>query len=69
MLHDACDMHIGAITQRVNITFHRAGKITVQQNWAIARDHHRLFYIAFELGHIAHDLHRPPPQNIGRPDH
>ena len=69
VLHDAGDMHILAVTDGINIQFDRAGKIAVQQNRAVAGNHHRLCDVAFQLGHIAHDFHGTPAQNIGRADH
>ena len=69
VLHNARDMHCGAVTKRIHITFNGARQITVKQNRAIPRDHNRLFDITFQLTHIAHDFHRPAAQHVRRTDH
>ena len=69
MLHNARHMHGSAVTKRVYITFNSTRQITVKQDRAIARDHNRLFDIAFQLSHIAHDFHRPAAQHVRRTDH
>ena len=69
MLHDARDMDILAVAEGVDIQFHRARQVAVEQHRAVAGHDHRIGDVALEAGLIADDLHRAATQNVGGADH
>ena len=78
MLHDAGDEGVLAVGNTIDVDFDRIRQVAVEQERALLRHHEfgRPVEVAGETGEITielmgvvHDLHRPPAQHIGRPDH
>ncbi len=69
MFHDAADIDISAIAQRVNIHFNGVVKEPVNQYRIVAGNNNRITHIAFQIRLDMNHFHGPPAQNIGRPDH
>ena len=49
MLHDARDMHVLAVAERVDVDLDRAREVAVEQDRAVARDDDRLADVALEM--------------------
>ena len=69
VLHDAGDMDLGAVRQRVDVDLDGIGQVAVEQNRVLARHVDGVADVALEMVHVADDLHRPAAENVGRPDH
>ena len=78
MLHDAGDEGVAAVGDAVDVDLDGVGQIAVDQERPLVR--HCEFrrpvegggetrHVAIELGAVVDDLHGPPAQHIGRPDH
>ena len=78
VLHDADNDGVLAVGEAVDIDFDGVGKVAVDQQRALVRDHElrrpveivgQPCEVAVELDGIEHDLHGAPAQHVGGPDH
>ncbi len=68
MLHDACDVDVGAVAEGIDVNLGRAGEVAVEEDGAVTRDMHGLADVAVELVHVADDFHRAAAEDVGRAD-
>ena len=68
MFHDATNIDISAIAQRININFDGIIEKAINQHRVGSRYNNRITHIAFKIGDLVNDFHRPPTKNIGWPD-
>ena len=69
MLHDAGDIDLSAVGDRVDIDLDRILQIAVDQHRAGTGDDHRPADVAGEPRVVVDDLHRPAAEHIRRADH
>ena len=69
VLHDAGHVHVRAVRQPVHVHLDGVLQIRIHQHRAVARDPHRVGHVADQRLVVVDDLHGPPAQHIGRPEH
>ena len=68
MFHDAADIDVLAVAQRVDINLDGVVQEAVDQHRVVAGNDNRVTHVALEIGFVMHHLHRAPAKNIGRAD-
>ena len=66
MFHDPGDEGLRAVAQHIDIHFGGIAEVGIDQHRAGAGNPHSLPHIAFQPGHVVHDLHGATSQHIGR---
>ena len=69
VLHDAGDINVLAVTQRIHVNFDGILQIAVQQHRAGARHHHGFTHVAIQRGIVVDDFHGAATQHITWADH
>ena len=68
MFHDAADIDILAIAQRVDIDLDGVAQEAVDQHRIVTGHNHRVAHIAFKVGQLVNHLHGASAKNVGGAD-
>src|SRR6185503_12240667 len=67
VLHDATDVHLGAVAQRIDVDLDGVLEEAVDQDGMFGRQLGGAGYVALQGLVVVHDLHAATTQHIGRP--
>ena len=64
MLHDAADIDVIPVAQRIDINLDGIVQEAVDENRIISRNDDRVAHVALEIGFMMHNFHRPATEDV-----